>query len=177
MELFSIVGQFLLLWGFLYIIVFALQIISTRKKEPVKRNHTNSLLPTFAFVNENSSSDIPIEKDQWSIKLFQIKYTTQRLNSFFKNLTKLAPAFWKVWFTLGVITASVLMVVGMVVIVFAGFKILSSLNHAIFPSNTGNSHSKRGLDNQEDDQVFLPMVCGTTPVFYIEILNISGKNI
>jgi S2P endopeptidase len=153
MELFSLVGQFLLLWLFLYIIVFALQIISTRKKEPVKRKHNNSVLP-LAIVNESTN----VEKDQWSIKLFQIKYTTQRLNSFFKNLTKLAPAFWKVWFTLGVITASVLMVVGMVVIVFAGFKILSSLNHAIFPSNTDNRHSKRALDSQEDDQVFLPMV-------------------
>lgn len=164
MELFSILGQFLLLWLFLYIIVFALQLISTRKKEPFKRKHIQSLLPTFSIVDENSSSssssDIPIEKDQWSIKLFQVKYTTQRLNKFFKNLTKLAPAFWKVWFTMGVITASVLMVVGMVVIVFAGFKILSSLNNIIFPSNTDMSNrlSKRSLDNQEDDQVFLPMV-------------------
>lgn len=150
MELFSIIWQFLLLWVFIYLIVFLLQIVSTRKKQvPAnKRNQGNStLLPTFSIL-----VDEPLERDQWSIKLFQVKYTTQRLNKLFSKITLWAPRFWRVWFTLGVVAASVLMVVGMGVILYAGIKIISSLGQIVKPS----THEKRDLG--QDDQVFLPMV-------------------
>jgi S2P endopeptidase len=162
MELFSIVWQFLLLWGLLYALVFLIQCISTRKKDPTlpKRQEQprNTTLLPFSIVDESSS----VEPDQWSIKLFQVKYTTQRLNRVFNSLTQFAPKFWRIWFTLGVITASVLMVVGMGVILYAGVKILSSFGHVFFGSSSDNSrHTKRGLEAEqggEDDQVFLPMV-------------------
>lgn len=160
MELFSIVWHFLLLWACIYTVVFALQIISTRKKDPsfsTRRKHANTLLP-MSIVDESSSSE-HIEKDQWSIKLFQVKYTTQRLNKLFASLTKFAPNFWNIWFGLGVITASILMVVGMGVILYAGIKILSSLQSIIWtPSD--NRHVKRDFagGGQDDEQVFLPMV-------------------
>lgn len=151
MELFSIIWQFLLLWVFLYIIVFLLQITTTRKKQaPSKRKQGNSaLLPTFSIL-----VDEPLERDQWSIKLFQVKYTTQRLNKLFSKITLYAPRFWRVWFTLGVVAASVLMVVGMGVILFAGIKIISSLGQIMTPASS--NHKKRDIG--QDDQVFLPMV-------------------
>lgn len=158
MEIFSILWQFLLLWGFLYVIVFSVQIITTRKREPNRRKLNNSLLPTFSIID--SYNEPPLERDEWSIKLFQIKYTTQRLNKFFSKLTTLSPSFWKIWFTCGVLAAGVLMIVGSVVIVFASFKILSSLGQIVWPSQHSNL-SKRGLDSQGDDQVFLPMVMKT----------------
>jgi hypothetical protein len=71
-------------------------------------------------------------------------------------MTQLAPTFWRIWFTLGVISASVIMLVGSVVIVFAAFKIISSIGHNLMPAQQSR-HAKRGLD-QQDDQVFLPMV-------------------
>ncbi|GAA5797146.1 hypothetical protein HPULCUR_002525 [Helicostylum pulchrum] len=155
MDLFSIIGQFLLLWCFLYIIVFILQIVSTRKKEPAHKRKPghSTLLPTFSII-----VDEPLERDQWSIKLFQVKYTTQRLNKFFSRITHWAPNFWRIWFDLGVIAASVLMVVGMGVILYAGVKILYSLGQVIWPASV--NHVKRGL--AEDDQVFLPMIPGVT---------------
>lgn len=154
MELFSIIWQFLLLWGFLYLIVFTLQIISTRKKEPPRRRN-NSLLPTFSIVDNDKE---PQMRDQWEIKLFQVKYTTQRLNNLFGDLTKLSPTFWNIWFTCGVIAASILIIVGMIVILFAATKILSSAKQIFIPSNNNNL-MKRGLEGvDEDDQVFLPMV-------------------
>jgi S2P endopeptidase len=159
MELFSIIWQFLLLWGFLYIIVFTLQIISTRKKEPSRRRNNSSLLPTFSIVDNDKE---PQMRDQWEIKLFQVKYTTQRLNNLFSNLTKLSPTFWNIWFTCGVIAASITIIVGMIVILFAATKILSSAKQIFISSNNNNNNNnlmKRGLEGaDEDDQVFLPMV-------------------
>jgi len=158
MELFSIIWQFLLLWGFLYVIVFILQIISTRKKKEPPRRKPNSLLPTFSIVDDNSKE--PQQRDQWEIKLFQVKYTTQRLNNLFSKLTRLSPTFWNMWFTCGVIAASILIVVGMVVILFAAVKILASAKQILMPSQTNNTNlRKRGIEGvDEDDQVFLPMV-------------------
>lgn len=167
MELFSIVWHFLLLWACIYVVVFALQIISTRKKDPAyttRRKHANNTLLPMSIVDESSSSE-HIEKDQWSIKLFQVKYTTQRLNKLFASLTKFAPNFWNIWFGLGVITASILMVVGMGVILYAGIKILSSLQSLVWTSsdNSSSRHAKRAFEGsggggQDDEQVFLPMV-------------------
>lgn len=109
----------------------------------------------MSIVDESSSEHI--ERDQWSIKLFQVKYTTQRLNKLFASLTKFSPTFWNIWFALGVMTASILMIVGMGVILYAGMKIVSSLGNIVWPANTSR-HYKRGLGQQDDDQVFLPMV-------------------
>lgn len=167
MEIFSIVWQFLLLWAFIYTVVFLIQCISTRKKDPnmfnkrQRSSNNNTLLP-FTIVDESTAP--VIEQDQWSIKLFQVKYTTQRLNRFFASLTQFAPNFWRVWFSLGVLTAVVLMVVGMGVIVYAGFKILSSFGGHVFSSSNssegGGRLSKRGFEEgqETEDQVFLPMV-------------------
>ena len=158
MELFTLVWQFLLLWACIYTIVFTLQFLSTRRRIPAhktRRQHGSTLLP-MAIVDD--ASDDPLERDQWSIKLFQVKYTTQRLNKFFHYLTKLAPNFWNYWFAIGVLVSAVTMFVGMGVIVYAGTKILYSFS-TVFSSSHTNGFSKRGLDQgQGDDQVFLPMV-------------------
>lgn len=143
MELFSIIGHFLLLWVFIYLTVFILQCLSTKNPAP-RRSSPQGLLPTFSITHSTE-----IERDQWSIQLFQVKYTTQRLNPFFYRLTDLAPRFWKVWFHLGAIAASITMIVGMIVIAFAALKILSSFN-------TSSTHAKREWTDKE--QVFLPMV-------------------
>ncbi|KAI8988605.1 hypothetical protein BDF20DRAFT_856656 [Mycotypha africana] len=170
MDLFSILYQFLLLWFFLYIIIFTLRFISTRKKESFssvgsRRKPINSILPTSSFVNSDNY-ELTIQRDQWSIKLFQVKYTTQRLNGFFHYLTTLAPKFWKVWFTCGAVIASFLMAVGIAVILFAAAKILYTLGHAIVPSaqaQNGDTLRKRSLDMEiDDEQVFLPMIPGVT---------------
>ncbi|KAG0810738.1 hypothetical protein G6F26_001535 [Rhizopus arrhizus] len=156
MELFSAFWQFLLLWTFLYLFVFLLKLLSTRNPTP-RRTTPHSILPTFSIHQQSTE----LERDQWSIKLFQVKYTTQRLNSFFYRLNNFAPWFWKVWFHVGAIVASITMLVGMVVIVFAGFKIISSLKHL---NLTTTSHAKRDLIEPEngDEQVFLPMIPGVT---------------
>ncbi|OAD08868.1 hypothetical protein MUCCIDRAFT_76257 [Mucor lusitanicus CBS 277.49] len=180
MELFSILWQFLLLWICLYIIVFVLQIISTRKKKEPVRRRPNSLLPTFSIVDDNSKE--PQQRDQWEIKLFQVKYTTQRLNNLFGKLTRLSPSFWNMWFTCGVIAASILIFVGMVVILFAAVKILASAKQIIMPSQPINSSNlrKRGIEGvDEDDQVFLPMIPGVTlPMshigYYLLALTVCG---
>lgn len=162
MELFSAFWQFLLLWTFLYLFVFLLKLLSTRNPTP-RRTTPHSILPTFSIHQQSTE----LERDQWSIKLFQVKYTTQRLNSFFYRLNNFAPWFWKVWFHVGAIVASITMLVGMVVIVFAGFKIISSLKHL---NLTTTSHAKRDLIEPEngDEQVFLPMVRKEkiTPFFF-----------
>ncbi|KAG1474066.1 hypothetical protein G6F56_000576 [Rhizopus delemar] len=147
MELFSIIGHFLLLWVFIYLTVFILQCLSTKNPAP-RRSSPQGLLPTFSITHSTE-----IERDQWSIQLFQVKYTTQRLNPFFYRLTDLAPRFWKVWFHLGAIAASITMIVGMIVIAFAALKILSSFN-------TSSTHAKREWTDKE--QVFLPMIPGVT---------------
>lgn len=152
MELISVIWQFLLLWIFIYIFVFLIQFFTTKNPGP-RRATPHSVLPTFSISSSNE-----VERDQWSIKLFQVKYTTHRLNSFFQRLTQLAPWFWKAWFHIGALAASVTMVVGMAVIVYAGLKILSSLTRIV--SVDQSQHVKRELvePNNGDEQVFLPMV-------------------
>ncbi|KAI8875335.1 peptidase M50 [Backusella circina FSU 941] len=74
------------------------------------------------------------------------------------------------------------MVVGSVVIIFAATKILSSIGHAFMPGQQSSSNSryaKRGLDEQ-NDQVFLPMIPGVTlPMshigYYLLALAICGS--
>ncbi|CEP08682.1 hypothetical protein [Parasitella parasitica] len=119
-------------------------------------------------------------RDQWEIKLFQVKYTTQRLNSLFNQLTRLSPAFWNVWFTFGVIAASALIIVGSFVIVFAATKILASAKHIFVPPSNKSNLMKRDLEGVgEEDQVFLPMIPGVTlPMshigYYLLALTICG---
>ncbi|KAI7906075.1 uncharacterized protein BX663DRAFT_498691 [Cokeromyces recurvatus] len=185
MKLFSIIGQFLLLWGFLYVIVFTLQIITTRKKtERTRRKNDNSLLPTsFSLIDQRNTSTL-LERDHWSIKLFQIKYTTQRLNKLFNYLTTIAPTFWKIWFTVGVVVAAFLMIAGFFIILFAAIKIISSLAGHLFSSSNSSHYVKRSFENtartiNNDDQVFLPMIPGITlPMshigYYLLALTICG---
>ncbi|CAO3679861.1 unnamed protein product [Rhizopus microsporus] len=173
MELISVIWQFLLLWIFIYIFVFLIQFFTTKNPGP-RRTAPHSVLPTFSISSSNE-----VERDQWSIKLFQVKYTTHCLNSFFQRLTQLAPWFWKAWFHIGALAASVTMVVGMVVIVYAGLKILSSLTRII--SVDQSQHVKRELvePNNGDEQVFLPMIPGVTlPMshigYYLLALTVCG---
>ncbi|KAI9025250.1 hypothetical protein CLU79DRAFT_744718 [Phycomyces nitens] len=74
-------------------------------------------------------------------------------------MTRAAPRFWNWWFTIGTIVACGLMAIGVVVIVFAAFRILGGLWHAIIPASETGRRVKRDLG---DDQVFLPMIPGVT---------------
>ncbi|KAI8983734.1 hypothetical protein BDB01DRAFT_789916 [Pilobolus umbonatus] len=121
-----------------------------------------------------------MERDHWSIKLFQVKYTTQKFNRWFSRIYKLAPTFWNLWFSLGVIAATLTMVVGTVVIIMAGNKILGSISEFIFATQHSNSFSKREIIQQSsNDQVFLPMIPGVTlPMshigYYLFALTVCG---
>ncbi|KAG0177923.1 hypothetical protein DFQ28_005282 [Apophysomyces sp. BC1034] len=166
MDLFGIVWQFMLMWAVIYAMVFVLKHYTNTKK--VKRRlsapQSISLLPTFSAEDTETEEELQdevaeIEKDQWHIKLFNVRYTTQRCNQFFNSLTKAAPRFWQIWFTLGALAAIFIMVAGVMVITIAAFKILSAFRHALSPTIP---HQKVKRSLEEDDQVFLPMIPGVT---------------
>ncbi|KAG0168978.1 hypothetical protein DFQ30_004081 [Apophysomyces sp. BC1015] len=154
------------MWAVIYAMVFVLKHYTNTKK--VKRRlsapQSISLLPTFSAEDTETEEELQdevaeIEKDQWHIKLFNVRYTTQRCNQFFNSLTKAAPRFWQIWFTLGALAAIFIMVAGVMVITIAAFKILSAFRHALSPTIP---HQKVKRSLEEDDQVFLPMIPGVT---------------
>lgn len=92
-----------------------------------KSSTNDGILPTFS--TEEAA-------DQWSINLFQIKYTTQKCNNLFQRLAHAAPRFWQIWFSIGTIVALAVMAVGLVVIAYAAWRIIAVLWYALRPNTT-----------------------------------------
>ncbi|KAF7721831.1 hypothetical protein EC973_004094 [Apophysomyces ossiformis] len=156
--------------------------IKRKVKHRVSASQSISLLPTFSAEDTETEEELhedvrPIEQDQWHIKLFHVRYTTQRCNQLFNKMTKAAPRFWQIWFTLGALAAVFIMVAGVIVISMAALKILASIRHILNPP-ISHQRVKRSMD-EEDDQVFLPMIPGVTlPMshlgYYLMALLICG---
>ncbi|KAI7860358.1 hypothetical protein BDC45DRAFT_454702 [Circinella umbellata] len=189
MDPLALAFQFICLWGIIYIIVLATKFYIATKESDHQRITTanGSILPTTTTTFEeggNRNDNTNNEKDQWMIKLFQVKYTTAKCNNLFRRLAEAAPRFWNIWFALGTIVALIVMVAGVIVIGYAALKILLSFWHMLQLSTSQqqeqkelqpttaiiNRFRKRSLDenqvgssqNDNDEQVFLPMIPGVT---------------
>ncbi|CAO3613921.1 unnamed protein product [Cunninghamella blakesleeana] len=200
MNLFSIIWQFIVLWCGIYIFVFIVKFytkptIIRRKSHGTQAN----ILPTYAEDSEieevssvNETQDIAESNntnhgstDEWFIHLFQVRYTTQRMNNLFSKWARLFPNFWSIWFSLGVIVGALTMIVGILVMLVAAIKILFLMGTTLFSafqtSSSPNSNNqlqpyfKRDtmMESQEEitemddvnnnnNQLFLPMIPGVT---------------
>ncbi|KAI8093424.1 uncharacterized protein BX664DRAFT_107027 [Halteromyces radiatus] len=175
MDLFSILWQFICLWSGIYILVFIAKFysktISPRRKVSTT---TPNILPTHAEdseLEEGQPEEDIIHLDEWHIQLFQIRFTTQRLNSLFGRWARLCPTFWKWWFSLGVIVGAIAMISGILIMIIAAFQILNVIAQALFTtlSTTNNNNNnnnyqrwvKRDIEpeqvEEQNDQLFLPM--------------------
>jgi hypothetical protein len=94
----------------------------------------------------------------------------------FESLAKRAPNFWRIWFNIGILVGLSAMIVGICVMIMAGWKLLmgmiGSLESSILNDQINNNSSlhmkfvKRSGDenynirnnNNEDHQVFIPVV-------------------
>ncbi|KAI9304826.1 hypothetical protein BJ944DRAFT_79154 [Cunninghamella echinulata] len=205
MNLFSILWQFIILWCGIYIFVFIIKfytkpIIIRRKSHSGQSN----ILPTYAEDSEieevSSISEPPrpplssqdtnsntnnnttggdnsdnSKTDEWFIHLFQVRYTTQRMNNLFGKWARLFPNFWHIWFSMGVIIGGLTMVIGIIVMLVAALKIVFFIGTTLFAlsqstTTTNNQlqpYVKRDImmeaqeveEVMEDDnnQLFLPM--------------------
>lgn len=163
----------------------ALFIVNTHWQQESGRRRKSStndgILPTFS--TEEAA-------DQWSISLFQIKYTTQKCNNLFQRLAHAAPRFWQIWFSIGTIVALAVMAVGLVVIAYAAWRIIAVLWYALRPTTTTdtsnamisspNRFAKRAFEQDVNNdvamvddgggdnggQVFQPMVSSFNLVRY-----------
>ncbi|KAI9261401.1 hypothetical protein BDA99DRAFT_511279 [Phascolomyces articulosus] len=182
MDLIALAFQFIFLWAFIYIFVLATKFyIATKESDRQRVTSNGGILPTSyeEGSHSNNNDDSNMEKDQWMIKLFQVKYTTAKCNNLFRRIADAAPRFWNIWFAIGTSVAVVVMVAGVVVISYAALKILlafwhilqssTAATHSQQPTTAVNRYRKRSLEeattttsSSDDEQVFLPMIPGVT---------------
>ncbi|KAI8070679.1 hypothetical protein BC940DRAFT_331517 [Gongronella butleri] len=179
MDIFSILWQFICLWLAIYAFVFAIRLYTNKAlvaPRPATREARGSILPTIESVDALSVEEAPKEQvlpqDEWAIKVFQVRYTTHRLNHAFAACARLAPRFWNAWFALGVVVAAITMIVSIGIMLFAAAKMLLVIGRAVrapSPPDTIHRLAKRDLPaSSSDDPLFLPMIPGVTlPVSHI----------
>ncbi|KAI8343477.1 hypothetical protein BC941DRAFT_388608 [Chlamydoabsidia padenii] len=216
MDLFSIIWQYICLWTGIYIFVYLIKFYS-RKSIPRRKPRTisnSNILPTHAedsnppednednetVVQDNTdnTNERQQQQDEWHIQLFQVRFTTQRLNATFARWAKVFPTFWNWWFSIGVVVGGLTMVAGILVMVVAAFKILTLFGHGLFSAFTISNNDKNNTNNtnnqlqrwakrdiepeqpqQQNDPLFLPMIPGVTlPLshigYYLSALLICG---
>ncbi|ORZ16352.1 hypothetical protein BCR42DRAFT_414874 [Absidia repens] len=214
MDLFSIIWQFICLWGAIYTIVFIIKFYSKKSvpRRKIRTANNTDILPTHSVIEEqleegptkdddddhgsddNTKGDNDKAQDEWHIQLFQVRFTTQRLNSLFGRWARLCPTFWDWWFSIGVVVGGLTMIAGILVMVVAAFKILALFGQVLMsisssPTNSSNPNNqlqrfvKRDVEpeqvDQQNDQLFLPMIPGVTlPLshigYYLSALLICG---
>jgi hypothetical protein len=100
------------------------------------------------------------------VKLFHIRYHTNRFNQYFYRLAMAAPKFWDIWFNLGVVFGGIAMIVGIITMFYAATQLLFSvgsiLSRAQPAVHTGNLRKRDDTtffqQKPAEDQVLLPMV-------------------
>ncbi|ORX54473.1 hypothetical protein DM01DRAFT_1335618 [Hesseltinella vesiculosa] len=189
MDVFSILWQFICLWLVIYVVIFAIRFYSSQSLTwnqstwPLTRS--SSILPTHGQARENGlnlndqedTSKGQRPKDEWTVRLFQVRYTTQRLNGLFSSCARLCPAFWHVWFSLGALVACLAMIVSVAIMLIAAVKMIIAF-HRLLLAQDSSSHRlmkrEEPVTASSDDPLFLPMIPGVTlPMSHIGYYLIS----
>ncbi|CAG8815142.1 7622_t:CDS:1, partial [Racocetra persica] len=122
---------------------------------PTSRSSRQSYSPTFHISNNP----------------FNIRFSTNALNSFFVSLVKRMPNVWKIWFSIGVLVGIVTFFFGIGIMVVASWKLLIGILELLGLSWTGEAENissniinKRSFEehvrhdvNDENNQVFIPV--------------------
>lgn len=121
--------------------------------------------------DDDTNGNERLQQDDWHIQLFQVRFTTQRLNAMFARWANFSPTFWNWWFSIGVVVGGLTMVAGILVMFVAAFKIMALFGQALFtatsspatPNNQLQRWTKRDLEpeqtaDKQNEQLFLPMV-------------------
>lgn len=139
---------------------FTSSFFRTTTNIPATRSLSTSLRPT-TFNLTNCISNQP----------FHIRFTTNRLNPYFKSFANLVPNFWQIWFSIGVFVGIITMIIGIIVMIVAGWKLITGFLAIVwnFELNTSQITTSRNLakrnfieenigkDDTEDHQVFVPV--------------------
>ncbi|RIA99388.1 hypothetical protein C1645_747571 [Glomus cerebriforme] len=143
------------------------------------------------IANQNSTSHTP---QTLTLSYFCLRYQTTKFNSFFESLANRAPKFWGIWFDVGVLVGLSAMIVGVIVMIVAGWKLFMGMigsfefNHQINEVNEINIPTKfvkrsevnhQVESNNDDHQVFIPVIPGVTLptshlIYYLIALFICG---
>ncbi|GBB92076.1 hypothetical protein RclHR1_01960026 [Rhizophagus clarus] len=168
------------------------------QQNPLHATHQNlSRITNNSLSLPISNPNLPFRKPPAiTLSYFCLRYKTTKFNTFFESLAKKAPKFWKIWFDVGVFVGISAMIIGICVMILAGWKLLLGMigsfefsiqNHDIndntslqpkFVKRSGeiNHHVEK---NNEDHQIFIPVIPGVTLptshlIYYLIALFICG---
>ncbi|RHZ61726.1 hypothetical protein Glove_346g35 [Diversispora epigaea] len=144
-----------------------------------KKKFTNSLFQTTTNLPITRRQTKFIPENHISNQPFNVRFTTNRLNPYFKSLANRAPNFWKIWFSIGAFVGILTMIIGIGVMIMASWKLVTGFLAIIWKveSNslpattiTLNNFVKRNFidenpkekDDYDNHQVFVPVIPGVT---------------
>ncbi|CAG8692923.1 881_t:CDS:2, partial [Funneliformis caledonium] len=123
-----------------------------------------------------------------TLSYFYLCYKTSKFNSFFETLSKSTPKFWRIWFNLGIIVGILAMILGVGVMIVAGWKLLIGIfrigtwdneNHEQTRFVKRNFEEAHQVESNEDHQIFVPVIPGVTLpishlIYYLIALLVCG---
>ncbi|CAG8527323.1 9744_t:CDS:2 [Diversispora eburnea] len=145
-----------------------------------KKTFTNSFFRTTtnrSFL-PTSGRQTTLPEIHISNQPFNVRFTTNILNPYFKSLANRAPNFWKLWFSIGAFVGILTMIIGIGVMIMASWKLVTGFLAIIwkvesnsFPATTPinlnnfvkrnfideNPKEKDDYDNHQIPGVTLPM--------------------
>ncbi|CAI2168812.1 19800_t:CDS:2 [Funneliformis geosporum] len=180
---------FLSFWTFIHVIY---RILKSSFQSPHRTHHDISRLSNNAnghlpIVNTNPANHASPQAEI-TLSYFYLSYKTNKLNLFFETLAKSTPKFWRVWFNFGVLVGILAMIFGVCIMIIAGWKLLIGIigfnirNNEIHEQTKfvkRNYEESHHVNNNEDHQVFIPVIPGVTLpishlIYYLIALLICG---
>ncbi|CAB4386799.1 unnamed protein product [Rhizophagus irregularis] len=190
----DLVLTFLSFWAFVHVIY---RILLRQNSLHGTHQHLSRINIPLSHLPVSNPNLVFHKPPTVTLSYFCLRYKTTKFNAFFQSLANRAPKFWKIWFDIGVLVGISAMIIGIGVMILAGWKLLMGMirsvefnfqNHDINDNNFSLQPKlvKRSGEinhqiekNNEDHQVFIPVIPGVTLptshlIYYLIALLICG---